>query len=200
MKELTAKKALNVPPFPPLKWREFAWEGTITLPSWAGFQCRRSPYRAHNRRKPSDGAARLRVTVVGYKLDDAAERPAPDAAQIAAMQHLLDYEVIVASAVLQAIFERYPEEKEAYEEACDDKLPEITEPSGLRSLMGLSDVHVLHVAKDNVAYIGFEFGCEWEEEHGAGVMTHLGRIVNVGHSDSAFVEWIAERDAERCES
>jgi hypothetical protein len=172
---MTTTKVLNLPPFPPLTRGEFAWEGTITLPSW--------------------GEALLNVAVVDSELDDAAEPPAPDAAQIAAMQHLRDNEATVASAVLQAVFERYPEEKEAYEDEMDDTLPEITEPSGLLSLMGLSNVHVLSVAKDDVAYIGFEFECEWEEEHGAGVMTHLGRIVEVGHADSAFLKWIAERDA-----
>jgi hypothetical protein len=67
--------------------------------------------------------------------------PPPNAPQIAAMQHLRDNEATIASAVLQAVFDRYPEEKEAYEDAMDDALPEITEPSRLRSLMGLSNVY-----------------------------------------------------------
>jgi hypothetical protein len=54
-KRMTAKKTLNVPPFPPLTWGEYAWEGKITLPSWAGFQNRGGPYGARNRKKLSDG-------------------------------------------------------------------------------------------------------------------------------------------------
>jgi hypothetical protein len=116
---------------------------------------------------------------------------------VAAFRHLLDHETDVAGAVLEALFERYPEEQAAY--AVDDdeegaSLPDIDDPSGLRTLIGLSNVHLLSVVKDGVAYVGFEFGCAWDAEHGAGVMTHLGRVVAVGQADTALLEWIAERD------
>ena len=48
-----------------------------------------------------------------------------------------------------------------------------------------------------IAYIGFELGCVWDEEHGLGVMTHRDRVVDVGGADTAFTEWIAENDAEK---
>lgn len=196
---MAKKKTLNVPPFPPLKWDGYFWVGQITLPSWKGFQSRGGPYGSRSSKKASDGTARLNVAVDDDKLEDDDDRPPPTPAQVAAMQHLLDNEAATASAVLQALFKRYPEEKEAYEDAMDGEvtLADVTEPGGLRKLMGLSNVHVLHVAKGDVAYLGFEFGCEWEREHGAGVMTHLGRIVEVGQADASFLEWIAESDAKR---
>ena len=194
-----AKKKLNVPPFPPLEWDGYFWVGEITLASWAGFQSRGGAYGARSSKKPSDGTARLNVAVNDDELKDEDDRPPPTAAQIAALQHLLDNEATVAGAVLLALFERYPDEKEAYEDAADedDTLPEISEPNGLKALMGLSNVHVLHAQKGDAAYIGFEFGCVWEREHGAGVMTHLGRVVEVGQADASFQEWIAERDSKR---
>lgn len=192
-------QTLDVPPFPPLTWGGYGWEGAVTLPSWAGFQNRGGAYGSRGARKPSDGTARVRVAVE----DDEARTP-PAAAQVAAMRHLLDNEAAVASALLQAVFARYPEEKEDYADASDlskkqlDKLlPDLSEPGGLRSVMGLSTVHVLYVKKGAAAYIGFEFGCAWEEEHGAGVMTHLGRIVKVGQADTSFLEWVAEDDAKK---
>jgi hypothetical protein len=63
-------------------------------------------------------------------------------------------------------------------------------------LIGLSSVHVLSVAKDGIAYIGFEFGCTWDGEHGLGVMTHRDRVIEVGGADTSFLAWIAEQDAE----
>lgn len=193
-----AKKTINVPPFPPLRWDEYSWDGKLTLPSWKGFAAR----PGSRSKKVTDGTVRLSVHVedVADDEDDATPAP-PTAAQIAAMKHLLKNEKKIASAVLQAIFEVYPEQKAMYEEDYDEEpgttLPEIARPSGLRPLMGLSNVHVLYVKKDEVAYIGFEFGCVWEEEHGAGVLTHLGRVVEVGQADCSFLEWIAERDAKR---
>jgi hypothetical protein len=67
----------------------------------------------------------------------------------------------------------------------------VSDPTDLRSLVGLSSVHVLNVVRDGVACIGFEFGCVWDEEHGAGVMTHLGRVIATGQADCSFEEWVA---------
>lgn len=190
------KKTLDVPPFPPLRWDEYSWAGKITLPSWAGFQARGGAYGSRSSKKPSDGTASLNVAV-----EDDEDQTPPTAAQVAAMQHLLDNEKAVAAAVLNAIFEMYPAAKAEYEEGYgeeeDETLPTIKSPKELRTLMGLSTVHVLYVKKGDTAYIGFEFGCAWEEEHGAGVMTHRGRVVEAGQADTAFLEWIAERDAKR---
>jgi hypothetical protein len=73
----------------------------------------------------------------------------------------------------------------------DEELLEVSEPADLRPLVGLSAVHVLDVFRDGAACVGFEFGCVWDEEHGAGVMTHLGRVIARGQATCAFAEWIA---------
>ena len=74
-----------------------------------------------------------------------------------------------------------------------------TSPSrtSLAPLMGLSGVHVLAVTRDGAAYIGFEFGCVWDGEHGAGVMTHRGQVVATGQADVSFLAWVARRDADQ---
>ena len=164
-----AEETLNMPPFPPLRWEDYAWVGELKLPSWAGFQTRRGWYGAISSESPSDGTARLSVAPV-----DDEGRSHPTAEQEAAVKYLMDNEAAVAASVLQALFDQYPDEKAAYaedysEEEAEETLPDIADPSGLRALIGLSDVHVLSVFKDGAAYVGFEFGCVWDEEHGAGV-------------------------------
>ncbi len=47
--------------------------------------------------------------------------------------------------------------------------------------------------------MGYEFGSNWEEEHGLGAMTHAGRVVDIGGGDTAILEWIAKEDAEKGE-
>jgi hypothetical protein len=182
--------------FPELQWGDYSWEGEVVLPSWAGFQRRRRPYARHSSGSPADGSARLIVEVP----DDKNPTP-PTAEQSQAFRYLLDNEARIAAIVLQAIFERYPEEKEEFADAysddgdVDEILPDLDSPEGLRSLMGLSSVFVLTVTRAGVAYVGFEFGCVWEEEHGLGVMLHQDRIVKIGQAADAFLAWIAERDA-----
>ncbi len=52
--------------------------------------------------------------------------------------------------------------------------------------MGLNQIHILSYAKDGVAYIGFEFGCNWDEEHGFGILMHKERIVEIGSAHLSF--------------
>jgi hypothetical protein len=188
-----AKQTLNVPPFPPLRWDGHFWAGQVVLPSWAGFQSRRGAYGSVNSRAKSDGGARLTVTPANPE-----EKTPPRSQQVRAFRLLLDNEPAVGGSVLRAIFAAYPDLRDAYgydDEEAAEIMPEIERPEQLRTLIGLSNVHVLNVAKGGVAYIGFEFGCTWDEEHGLGVMTHRKRVVEVGGADTSFLTWIAERDA-----
>lgn len=182
-------ETLDHPPFPPLKWEHYFWVGEVVLPSWAGFQARRGGYGAVSSRKPSDGTARLSIS----PLDDKS-RTAPTAEQVAAYRHLMDNEAAVAAAVVDALVRYCP--GEAYD-GDDEELMEVDEPDDLRPLIGLSSVHILDVFHEGIACIGFEFGCVWDEEHGAGVMTHRGRVIATGQADCSFVEWIARQGLER---
>ncbi len=48
--------------------------------------------------------------------------------------------------------------------------------------------------KEDFAYIGFELGCSWDEEHGVGVMMHKDRIVAIGQAETSFDSWITFKD------
>lgn len=189
MEEFVVNEVLDIPPFPPLMWDDYSWVGEIRLPSWAGFQSRRGSYASIGDAGPSDGTARLTV--------DAETKARPTLEQIAAFRHLLDNEKAVAEAVNLALLDYYPGERDAYLDAYDldasEEVPEVTDVAGLRTLVGLGSVHVLSLARDGMACIGFEFGCVWDGEHGAGIMTHRGRVIAVGQADCSFVEWMARR-------
>lgn len=186
-------ETLNIPPFPPLTWDEYSWVGEVRFPSWVGFQTRGGAYASVSEEAASDGSARLTV--------DAEAKARPTSEQVAAYRHLLDNEAAVAQAVGHALLEYYPGQREAYLKGygltASAEVPEVTDLAGLRSLVGLSSVHVLSLARDGVACIGFEFGCAWDEEHGAGVMTHRGRVIAIGQADCSFVEWIAEEGLDK---
>ncbi len=193
-----AKQTLNLPPFPPLQWDDYFWTGEIVLPSWAGFQSRRGAYGSVSSRNESDGSAQLHIMP---QKERARTPPLPE--QERAFRLLLEKERVVADSVLRAIFQTYPGLRDNYgyeDEEAAELMPDIERPGQLRPLIGLSDVHILNVAKGGIAYIGFEFGCTWDEEHGLGVMTHQERVVEVGGADTSFLEWIAEQDVESKEN
>jgi hypothetical protein len=183
------QETLDYPPFPLLKWDLYFWVGEVVLPSWTGFQAGRGGYGAVSSHRPSDGTAELSIA----PLDDKVRTPPTDE-QVTAFRHLMDNEAAVAAAVVRALVDYCP--GNAYD-GDDEELLEVSQPDDLRPLVGLARVHVLNVFRDGAACIGFEFGCVWDEEHGAGVMTHLGRVIGTGQAACSFMEWIAQQGLDR---
>lgn len=191
------KPCLAVEPFPPLEWDDFFWTSTILLEAWKGFQCRLGAYGARNAKKPSDGTTRL--TIDSPKKDSQTQ---PSSEQAAAYQYLIAHQQAIRDSILQAVFYEYPDYRERYYEfygldESDKSLPVLDRPEQLRNLIGLSNVLIHSVVREGIAYVGYEFGCAWEEEHGLGAMTHRDRVVTVGGADVSILEWIAERDAKK---
>ena len=163
-----AKKSLTItdlPPYPKLVWDDddLNWKATIVLNSWRGFQSRGGPYGGIDSTVPSDGT----VTLLVNPGDDEEETP-PFAEQSAAFQHLLENEQVIHDQIVKAIFERYPKLraklqkqmkemleckmiKKKYHDEFLSQMPEISKPSELLRMMGLSHVHVLNVHHDGMA-------------------------------------------------
>jgi hypothetical protein len=189
------KPTLVMEPFPLLEWDEFFWTGTIVLPAWKGFQCRLGPYATRRSKRASDGTTRLTIPP---PVEDTQTLPSPE--QAAAYQHLIKRQAAIRDAILKAVFGEYPDYRAAFYEdydldESDDALPVLDRPKQLRDLIGLSNVLIHSVVREDLAYVGYEFGCAWEEEHGLGTMVHRDRIVTVGGADVSILEWIAGRDA-----
>lgn len=186
---------LTLPPFPPLVRGEFHWEGVAKLSAWAGFQSRRGAYASRGSKKGSS----VRVSVAVE--DPVRHTPAPE--QVAAFEHLLDQQQAVRDTVLGRVYRSYSSHRAGYADDYDIDdprelervLPTLSAASELNRVIGLSTVHLSPVSLREVAYVGLEFGCNWDEEHGLGVLLHKRRVVAVGHADVCFLEWVAERDA-----
>lgn len=197
--------SLAYPPFPRLEWEEPFWTARVVLDSWQDFQ---PAYKGRDatprRRKKAAGPAELSV-VLPDELTFEGIRAIPSPGQAAAYGYLLDHETEVQAAILRAVFRAYPEfrDKEGYwaedeeaEEALKARIaPPLKRPEELKALIGLRAVHILRVTRAGFAYVGFEFDCTWDSEHGLGVMTHKRRVVEVGEADSSFEEEVAEADA-----
>jgi hypothetical protein len=145
------------------------------------------------------------VVVLPDELVDEGVRAIPSDEQAAAYDYLLRHEQTVHAAVLRAVLRVYPQicesvefwpDDEAEEETIRDKLaPRVRRPEDFASLIGLQEVRILSLAHTGLAYVGFEFDCTWDGEHGLGVLTHKDRVVEVGGGDTAFDNDIARRDA-----
>src|SRR5688572_11815637 len=150
-----AMPTLTMPPFPPLQWNECVWAGNVTLPSWAGCQSRGGAYGSVSSDAESNGSVQL---TVAPEDEDARTPPLPEQAR--AFQWLIDHEPAIAASVLRSLLAAYPGWRNSYgydDEVAAELMPEIDGAEQLRALIGLSNVHILSIARDGIAYIGFQF-------------------------------------------
>jgi len=74
-------------------------------------------------------------------------------------------------------------------------MPDIRSETNLRALIGLHTIYVHQISTNGLPYTGYEFGCTWDNEHGLGILMHGTRLVEIGGAETAFLLWIAKKDA-----
>lgn len=167
--------------------RSSGWEGEMMLKSWKGYQSRGGAYTSQDSGRPSAGKVKLSVETGG-------RGSPPSKEQVEAFRYLQKHEKQVAEAILRRTLDEYQKRRKQWEVEDDVKMPPVKKAEEFRKMIGLGMVHVLNHAKGGVAYVGFQFGCTWDEEHGMGVMMHKQRVVRWGEADMSFLEWVATRD------
>ena len=171
--------ALTSRAIPSLTFDKFFWEGTIVLSSWSGYQSRRGAYGARDSRKKSDGTTQLAVSPPDGK--DAF----PLAEQFAAYCYLVEHQQNIRDRILAAVLEEYPRFRSRFYEVASpsEPFPNVDSVDGLRRVLGLTSVLIHPVSWEGVAYVGYEFGCAWDAEHGLELpMMHRDRIVDLAGS------------------
>ncbi|MCR9289728.1 MAG: hypothetical protein NXI23_20325 [Bacteroidetes bacterium] len=172
--------------FPKLIWED-EWKGEIILPAWQGFQNRAGGYGHRNKQEPSLGLSKLRLDNIKH-----GEKNLPDPSQLKAIEFLIENEQLIKETIMNKLLPYYTQLRIDWGE--EDWMPKVHSKEDFKNMIGLSWIHVLNVEKEGIAYIGFEMGCQWDEEHGLGVMLHKDRVVEIGGADSSFLSWVAEKD------
>jgi hypothetical protein len=117
--------------------------------------------------------------------------------EIASVGWTVDNLPRIADALLPALLTHYRSICADPDGLEPDDLPPVASADGLLPLISIRFINVHQISKDGEPYVGFEFDCTWDEEHGLGVLMHGTRVVEVGGADTAFLLWIAEQDSER---
>jgi hypothetical protein len=112
-----------------------------------------------------------------------------------AVKFLLNHGEDVFEAVLAALRPYYDEMRPRYLSflggEAETRMPKVKSAADLSRLIDLRQVHVHPWTKRGMGYIGLEFGCTWDVEHGLGFMMHRDRVVSVGGADVSFA-WCPE--------
>jgi hypothetical protein len=183
---------LKLDPFPPLKMTLSEFEGEDVLPAWAGTQQRQGGYTSISSRKSSKGSFRVRIE----RLDDNDANPRPPSPeQVAAYAHLKDHQAAISADIFARLLKYYAALRKTWlKQDANLDLPEIGSAAAMKRNVGFGTLHVMGIAKGGFAYLGLELGCTWDEEHGAGVLLHRSRIVEIGQADTSFDDHAATSD------
>ncbi|WP_198027621.1 hypothetical protein [Seonamhaeicola sp. S2-3] len=156
-------------------------EGEIYLSSWNEFENKKSDFL-------------FEYSIGG---DSILETEEIKTYQHKANEYLIKNEEGIKNEILNALVIKYPEIQDIYDFEPDEKkelMPDVIDPNDFKKLIELIRIHFLNIKKDDIGYIGFEFDCKWDIEHGLGIMIHKNRIIKIGGADTSFMEWIAEED------
>jgi hypothetical protein len=167
---------------PNLTLGEYGYEGTIELQAWKEFL--------------TDSKEKFGLDIGGDMIE---ENPSITQAHIAAYQYAIENQNIIRDSIMKALMKEYPELQSSYgydEDEAEKYMPDVKDEEDFKKLIGLSSLHIMNVFRDGVAYVGYEFNCTWDEEHGVGVMMHQNRIVAIGGADFSVLTWVAEKDLE----
>jgi hypothetical protein len=156
---------LKQTPFHGLEWEYGCWNGTITLSLRDEAGLTVTPYDPDLSRVPSEF-------------------------QGEAFTYLTEHWKDTLAAVLRALLPYYerirPEVIDFLGVEADRLMPAVATAEELRALIDLRQVHIHQWSKNGIGYVGLQFGCSWDREHGLGVMINRERIVDLGGADVSF--------------
>lgn len=152
--------------------REECWVTAVVLPNWA------------------------RVAL-GGRLEVRAHGPEVQDLHHDAVAWLTDNEADVLDALLAAMHRNYASWREEYGYGPQDdaQMPVIAGAGELAQLMSRPRVHIPNVIAPDAPLFGVEMECRWDDEHGFGAAMHGLRVLRMGGADTAFLNWIFEREA-----
>lgn len=190
---------LTVPGLPMLygpKGGWCAWVTALPLPHTARFRGASARAALRGYAEPDRIAEPGEVAV--YLENDDGSDDMPDAVMIEAARWLLENDAAFSRAVLDAMLADLPSLR-AIEDStvlADDafRLPERWDEATLLPLVRLNNINLHPVG--GAPYIGLDFSCAWEDEHGYGLMMAGTEVVETGGADVGALSWIAARHAE----
>jgi hypothetical protein len=179
MNEQSNDIIIEQPPFPLLTKQSGSFEGTDTFASWQNFQ-------AGDEDLPNEV---IRIVVNLENPND----ELPSVAQTNAYNFLKENEALITQKITEGLFVDYPQIRVVYEGIEPEYIPEIDQPADFRRLIKPINIHINSESMDEFAYIGFEFDCLWDIEHGLGVMMHKTKYIGCNDAEAAWNLALAQK-------
>lgn len=152
------------------KWGDF--EATINLKTWNTFL---------------NGLEKIDIIFVNSeenKIDEIEKKFCDTYEYIIKNQHKIQ------KGILGFLLNEYASKREDYRDFLGNDfknlMPPVNHIDEFPKLVGLSTIYFRPQIKDKIAYVGYQFYCSWDEEHGLGFATHKDETLNMGGATAAF--------------
>ena len=107
----------------------------------------------------------------------------PSEMQLLNLRYLVHMDEALASAILLAVLGDYPRLRQTYDFLPEGVLPDAVTEAALRRLIRLDSLTIHAIPHASTPYLGADFACVWDEEHGMGVLTYGTEILALGTGD-----------------
>jgi hypothetical protein len=155
------------------------WSFPFHLQAFEEFRDASGAYSSLSDFGKSNGIVKIEI------LDDEGEYTNPLPEQIMAINYLITHQNDIAIALLEALAVEYSNLKSIYGED-ETYLPNCITLEDYKKIFGIGGLFIHQEHKDGIAYIGFECGCIWDEEHGLGFMTHKNEVISIGSAEECM--------------
>ena len=168
-------------------------EGTISLEAWNDFQSRQTEYGSLN--LPAKSTRIIRLNIGGDMILD---EPQITKSHLEAFNYTLDNSETIRDTIIFSLLNEFRGQQKSIGSPGTEyeSMLEINDAVQFKELIWLLSIHIMNVENDGIAYVGYEFGCAWDQHHGLGIMTHKNRVCKIGGANTSFLTWVAEEDLE----
>jgi len=114
------------------------------------------------------------------------EEIAPDPLQLDSWKRIRREKDVYQGLILKGLFEYYCKIRPKYEQAGPEwvvNMPEVTCQKEMSTMVTLNYIQIAWPYDGEYPKVGFSFGCQWDREHGAGIIIKEDQILDVGGAD-----------------
>ena len=172
--------SVNPPKYPETIVDEYFKYTSKKVEGFAGLQIRNGTYGAVSSPEASDGEVHF-----------CCDRDLDTQVFLSIVNWIEEYGEELLDLSLESFVEQFWEMRDLVIESLidedpDEVVPKISSFKDLKKLCGIVAVHVKGSGTDVEPRFGIEFGCSWEDEHGAGASFNGLKIIESGHGSDAF--------------
>ncbi len=172
--------SVNSPMYPETSTDDFFKYTTKKVTEFSGLQVRNGPYGAVSSNEISAGLVHFCCdkdlqTELFLEISNWIEENAKELLNLSLKSFIEQYWEM-RDLVIESLIDEDP----------DEVVPEITTHEDLKNLCGIIAVHIKGSGTKSSPRFGIEFGCTWEDEHGAGASFNGLEIIESGYGSDAF--------------